>query len=144
MDMETILNKIKYQLNPFSEEKLNTLFDKIISRDSNDEYDLKNLIDDTLENRKKKDEKMDIEDSSSKNDASSKNIPEIYLNNNFSSNSNNYNCFNNSEKNEITNNSEKNYDDIVTDIFNFLDDNNDEKTTIELLEQIIDVSESLS
>ena len=144
MDMEKILNKIKYQLNPFSEEKLNTLFDKIISRDSNDEYDLKNLIDDTLENRKKKDKKMDIEDSSSKNDASSKNIPEIYLNNNFSSNSNNYNCFNNSEKNEITNNSEKNYDDIVTDIFNFLDDNNDEKTTIELLEQIIDVSESLS
>ena len=144
MDMEKILNKIKYQLNPFSEEKLNTLFDKIISRDSNDEYDLKNLIDDTLENRKKKNKKMDIEDSSSKNDASSKNIPEIYLNNNFSSNSNNYNCFNNSEKNEITNNSEKNYDDIVTDIFNFLDDNNDEKTTIELLEQIIDVSESLS
>ena len=144
MDMEKILNKIKYQLNPFSEEKLNTLFEKIICRDSNDEYDLKNLIDDTLENRKKKDKKMDIEDSSSKNDASSKNIPEIYLNNNFSSNSNNYNCFNNSEKNEITNNSEKNYDDIVTDIFNFLDDNNDEKTTIELLEQIIDVSESLS
>jgi hypothetical protein len=141
MSFEAILKTITNKLNPFTTEKLGILLNKIKNKDSESELNLENIIDDLLYNEREINDDNKNENNYT-NNISSTNFPDIYINNNFSSNSNGYNSFNQSDKNELINDSEETYDKIVNRIYELIMKYDDENKTKQILNEIINLTKN--